>query len=108
MKRIKEIDGGCLKGYFKIAPSRLVEKFGEPEEVDEYKVSGQITLKTRSGIKFYLYDWKCTSLYDYDYQSPQQLWSSNKEFNFHIGGNFDSSKLIEVESELSEVFNERN
>jgi len=68
-----------------LSPAKLVEVFGKPDESDEYKVSGEYTFDTPNGGVITLYDWKATILYDPDYPTPEELWSSD-DFDFSMGG----------------------
>lgn len=81
-------NGTSRMGEIVIAPIDLILAFGQPGESDGYKVSGEYTFHDEeSGIVFTMYDWKSTSLYDSDYPSPEQLWSSNTPITINIGGN---------------------
>lgn len=93
-----------LKGYVKIAPSKLVELFGKPIECDGYKVSGEYIFEDKeSGEVFTLYDWKSTSLYDNcGGPDPDTFWKSDEVYNFHVGGRTDATKFI---NELTKLVN---
>lgn len=80
-----DISGTSLGGTIEIAPARLIELFGEPEKGDEYKMSGLYIFKDWGDNIITLYDYKCTSLYDSSYLGPEELWSSDEPWDFHIG-----------------------
>lgn len=81
-------DGTSRMGEIMVAPADLVRAFGPPGESDEHKVSGEWTFyNEKTGVIFTVYDWKMTSLYDEEYPSPEQLWSSEEEVQINIGGN---------------------
>lgn len=79
------INGTSLSGYVDIAPATLVKVFGEPEEGDAYKVSGEYAFSDDAGNAFTVYDWKHTSLYDGGGPSPAQFWAETESYEFHIG-----------------------
>lgn len=82
-----EWQSGSLQGYIKpVAPSLLVKLFGQPEEADGYKVSGEYSFKNEEGKIFRLYDWKWTSLYHgEDEITPEEFWASDEPYEFHVG-----------------------
>ena len=98
-KRVDEFgkaNGTCLQGYIQFPPKALVMIFGEPDESDGYKVSGEYVFEDDNGNVITLYDWKSTSLYDSG-PSPQDFWNSEQMYNFHIGGhNKDDVKSFQV------------
>jgi len=69
----------------KAAPIELVNLFGKPFYCDKYKVSGEYYFYDQDGNEVTLYDWKCTSLYDLGYQSPESFWASEEIQTFSIG-----------------------
>lgn len=74
-------------GEIMVAPSDLVLAFGKPGDSDEYKVSGEWTFHDKQNdIVFTLYDWKCTSLYESGYPSPEELWATTTPVYINIGG----------------------
>ena len=76
--------------YLEIPPAKLVEVFGPPEESDGCKVSGEYRFDTPNGGIITVYDWKSTTLYDDDFgdaPTPEELWASEDDFCFHLGGN---------------------
>jgi hypothetical protein len=83
--------GGSLQGHVRVSPAKLVEIFGQPDESDGYKVSGEFQFyNEETGEDFTLYDWKSTTLYD-DYDgnpapTPEAFWLSTAPYDFHIGG----------------------
>ena len=78
--------GTSFKGYIEASYSRLVELFGEPQECDGYKESGEWIFESENGDVVTLYDWKQTNLYDEDYPSISEFRSQPKA-EFTIGGN---------------------
>ena len=79
-------EGTCLQDHVTLLPKSIVSKFGDPEESDGYKVSGEYMFKRKeTGDVYSLYDWKNTSLYDLDLIEPSEFWNSTEEYNFHIG-----------------------
>tara|TARA_Y100000034_G_scaffold124946_1_gene173820 strand:+ start:3910 stop:4230 length:321 start_codon:yes stop_codon:yes gene_type:complete len=80
-----DIAGTSFGGTIEIAPTRLNELFGKPEEGDSYKISGLYIFKDWGDNVVTLYDYKCTSLYDSYYPDPEELWSSDEPYGFHIG-----------------------
>ena len=87
--------GTSLKGSVELAPSRLVEKFGTPQQSDGYKTSGEYTFRGADGLVFCLYDWKASTLYDSDGIHPDELWASDEPFMFNVGGNAPASEFID-------------
>jgi hypothetical protein len=79
-------NGTSLQGYVDIAPATLVKVFGEPNESDGYKVSGEYVFTDDKGNVFTLYDWKSTTLYDPEYMRPSDLWAMTEPWEIHIGG----------------------
>jgi hypothetical protein len=79
--------GTSLKSEVMVAPARLVEVFGEPEEADGYKVSMLYTFEDEDGNVVTLYDWKATTLYDSGYgPHPTTFRKQELDHDFHIGG----------------------
>lgn len=66
--------------------SDLVALFGEPEDDDEYKVSGCWTIEGPEGAVLTIYDWKSTSLYDDSLPTVREFRTSKQRHLFHIGG----------------------
>ena len=82
----ESVGGTSLQSYIAIKPVHLVWTFGKPLEADGYKVSGEYVFKHRSGQMITLYDWKNTNLYDPEISlMPNDFWTSNKNYEFHIG-----------------------
>jgi hypothetical protein len=79
---------GCLQGQIDAAPAKLIDVFGEPEEGDGCKVSGEYYFQDVEDPKkiFYVYDWKSTTLYDPEAWRPSELWGMTSDYDFHIGG----------------------
>lgn len=73
--------------YIDLPPAKLIEVFGKPSGEDDFKVSGSYTFNTPNGGIITIYDWKATNLYDENFEeTPESLWSSEKHFEFNIGG----------------------
>src|SRR5258708_30261478 len=91
------IDGTHNIGEIRLIPRQLIEKFGQPEKCDEYKVSGQYRFVDDSGRTYTLYDWKSTSLYndgandgvESEFPTPEEFWAGEDPYNFQIGGTDD-------------------
>ena len=66
--------------------SDIVALFGEPEDDDEYKVSGCWTIEGPEGAVLTIYDWKSTSLYSKELPSVREFRTSKQRHRFHIGG----------------------
>ena len=80
------VGGTCLQSHIAVKPVHLIWVFGKPLEGDGYKVSGEYVFKHRSGEVITLYDWKNTNLYDPEISlMPNDFWTSNKNYEFHIG-----------------------
>jgi len=103
MKRIDDCIGGSLQGYIDLVPSELVEKLGKPDESDGYKVSGEYVFQLDDGTKFYIYDWKCTNLYDDGYPLVSDFWTSNSPETFNIGGS-KGLDTVKITKEFSKLF----
>lgn len=67
-----------------IQPASIVRCFGRGGSGDGFKVSRQWAFR-KGELVFTLYDWKCTSLYDPDFWSPDELWQSDWPFDLHVG-----------------------
>lgn len=78
----------------KIAPTRLVEVFGEPFKADNYKTSGEYCFIDKDSNVFTIYDWKQTNLYDEDYPSKAFFWAYDGKIEFGIGGNEKSKSFV--------------
>jgi len=90
-----DINGTCLQGYVMAAPAALIEKFGQPQECDGYKVSGEYAFENDAGEVFTLYDWKCTTLYESDAGvTPSDFWKQTCQRQFNIGGRTNSFDFI--------------
>ena len=96
----KRVDASLSHGtsgssiYVYVAPSILVARLGEPDESDGFKVSGEYTFKAPNGGIITLYDWKCTSLYDPDAESPENFWRSQDTREFNIGGDDKGKEMV--------------
>ena len=77
-----------------VSPARLVEVFGKPMESDGYKVSGEYLFVGDNDEVFTVYDWKSTSLYDPDLNSPEQFWSYSSPEYFSVGGKSDPDSFV--------------
>lgn len=69
-----------LIGYVKATYDQLVEKYGEPEEGDGYKVSLEWSLPGN----MFIYDWKSTNLYE-DYLPPPDALRTGVH-TWNVGG----------------------
>jgi hypothetical protein len=80
--------------YLTLQPSRLIQVFGEPEESDGYKVSGEYRFNTPNGGMITLYDWKSTSLYDSNLIDPVDFWGGSEYFEMNLGGDDEGKKHV--------------
>ncbi len=87
------ISGTSLKGYANFDYKHMRELFGEPNESDGYKVSGEWVFEATNGDVFTVYDWKSTNLYDSDLPSVEEFRASGVN-TFNIGGYNDASEFI--------------
>jgi hypothetical protein len=92
-----DINGTHRVGEITCAPATLVEKFGQPQASDGYKVSGEYTFENEAGEVFTLYDWKSTSLYDDDFGSPSPgaFWRQASPQQFNIGGRTNAFDFVD-------------
>jgi len=81
-----DTNGTHLQDHVVLAPAALIEKFGQPQESDGYKVSGEYSFENEAGEVFTLYDWKWTDLYDSDGVPVDEFWNSWTPIQFNIGG----------------------
>ena len=89
-----DINGTHRVGHIMATPALLVEKFGQPQESDGYKVSGEYSFENDAGEVFTLYDWKCTELYD-SYGIPvDEFWNTWTPIQFNIGGKSSAFDFI--------------
>jgi hypothetical protein len=77
-----------------IEPAMLVKMFGPGEESDGYKVSGEYVFTGPEGTVYTVYDYKSTSLYDDDYPTPEEFWSSTEPTYFSIGSGENGLKYL--------------
>lgn len=96
-ERTQEFTGGHLIGYFTCSYADLVKLFGEPDQSDGYKVSGEWQV-TDGRDQFSIYDYKETSLYDDCYPSVNQF-RELPSYEWHIGGTVKPTALIEFLTE---------
>ena len=91
-----DINGTCLVGHLDTNYKQLKKLFGEPEESDGCKVSGEWVFKDRTSKDvFTVYDWKQTDLYDTGYPSVDEFRDSDSNYAFSVGGH--NSKKMEAE-----------
>lgn len=83
---IDEVNGTSLKTHVEATFQELVTLLGEPEQGDDYKVSGEWAVKDRGGNVCTVYDWKRTNLYDPDYPTVAQFRAGKRPITFNIGG----------------------
>jgi hypothetical protein len=81
------VGGTHLQGYFNATYSELVDAFGEPEIMNNYKVSTEWAFSADNGAVFTLYDYKDTNLYSRELPSPEafRLRHMTKEYGWHLG-----------------------
>ena len=88
-----DICGTSLKGRITANYAKLVELFGEPQESDGYKVSGEWVFTDDDGNVFTLYDWKETELYDDQLPSVKQF-RRLPSATFNVGGKVYAGEFI--------------
>lgn len=82
------VDGTSRMGEMNVKYKDLILAFGQPQESDGYKVSGEwVFIEDESGEVFTIYDWKMTELYDSDGLSVDELRTQDKVVTVNIGGN---------------------
>jgi len=89
-------------GEIQLPPKRLVDVFGSPAEVDQYKVSGEFKFSDDDGNTYTVYDWKATTLFDDGLEpceehygiTPEEFWGNWNPDTLQIGG----TKRCDVES----------
>jgi hypothetical protein len=93
----------------KLTPTLIVAIFGQPDTSDEYKVTGEYTFDVVGveGACVSFYDWKMTTAYHGDEDedggewdsgivpTPEDLWSSDAEWEFNVGGTDKGKKYAE-------------
>lgn len=67
-----------------VAPASLVRRFGWPAISDGYKVSGQYVFADQAGQPYVVHDWKSTSLWEADFPTPDEFWTSDEPQEFCI------------------------
>lgn len=85
-----EIDGTSRKGEITTTYSKLAQLFGEAQESDGYKCSGQWVFVSGEGDVFTVYDWKETELYDSGLPSVKKFRESKEPSTFNVGGRYGS------------------
>jgi len=83
---IDEVNGTSLRTHIEATFQELVTLLGEPEQGDDYKVSGEWLVKDKDGNVCTVYDWKSTNLYDPDYPTVAQFRAGKYPTTFNIGG----------------------
>lgn len=84
---MKLINGTSRIGEIKLLYSDIVKAFGEPDESDEYKISGEWVFHNPETNEVYtLYDWKSTNLYDSFLPGVREFRNSKTPVTFNIGG----------------------
>lgn len=81
-----EIDGTSLKTHIEATFHELVTLLGEPEDGDDYKVSGEWVVKDEEGNVCTIYDWKRTRLYSSSLPSVAAFRAERYPTTFNIGG----------------------
>lgn len=83
---IDEVNGTSLKTHVEATFQELVTLLGEPEQGDDYKVSGEWVVKDKDGNVCTVYDWKRTRLYDFTLPSVEVFRAMKYPTTFNIGG----------------------
>ena len=86
----KELNG--FGDEVKIAPKKLIEVFGVPDEADNFKVSGIYIFEGSAGTAYRLHDYEATTLYwdksKYpDTLTPEDFWELEEDYCFSLVGN---------------------
>ena len=63
-------------GEVEVSPALIAKLFGFPAKGDGYKVSGEYVFVDSNGNPFVVHDWKCTSLWDNNFPTPEKFWTS--------------------------------
>lgn len=79
------VNGTSLKSHIEATFQELVTLLGEPEDGDDYKVSGEWVVKDEDGNVCTLYDWKRTRLYDSSLPSVAAFRAERYPTTFNIG-----------------------
>lgn len=61
-----------------IPPAAVVRCFGSPRPSDGYKISGEYVFTDIEGEPFVVHDWKSTSLWNAEFPTPEEFWSSEE------------------------------
>ena len=83
---IDEVNGTSLKTHVEATFQELVTLLGEPQQGDDYKVSGEWVVKDKDGNVCTVYDWKRTRLYDFTLPSVEVFRAMKYPTTFNIGG----------------------
>jgi hypothetical protein len=87
--------GTSLKGYVSLRYKDIVKIFGEPQESDNYKVTGEwVFLNEETNEVFTLYDWKRTNLYSVECPSVEEFRNYNEKVSFNVGGKVYAGEFI--------------
>lgn len=91
----------CVDGTFLVlddvdlVPALLVSRFGRTEPGPEMKLSGRYVFTDGKGAVFTVYDWKTTTRWVSDGIDPEELWSYDEPFEFHVGANEEGEDQAE-------------
>lgn len=91
-----------LQGYILVPPAAIAEKFKKYAEGGD-KASRYYVFEDEQGRVFTVYDYKDTSIYDFDRPSPEEFWLNQEPIDLHIGGYSNPREFIEwLKSELGD------
>lgn len=94
-----DISGTSFIRTFSATYQELVKALGEPIHYDgdfegDGKVSTEWVIEGRNG-PWTIYDWKETSLWDGEYDSPTAFRARSTPYDWHIGGPFVSKEDLQ-------------
>ena len=87
-----------LIGYIVVSYSKLVEKFGNPQEVDMYKVDAGWTVLFENGDYATIYNYKDGINYNGEDGCPTKDIT-----NWHIGGSGDNDKIVRIITNIQQI-----
>lgn len=80
-----DTDGTYLQGHLPVPFTRLVQVFGEPESLLDYKVAFWWRIEFHGHIVATIYDWKASSRYAEGRPTPQEMRAMNFD-RWNVGG----------------------
>lgn len=90
------LDGATIMATAPISPALLVQRFGEPNSGDGYKISGEFVFINDCREVFALHDWLSTTLYTESGLTPAEFWASTEEHDFCVSSlDLDCTDFLE-------------